>query len=561
MRIIAKRQAADISVAEHLKEPRDVAASKLVTVSFSTACFCVVYLIDTAIIQPRNRDGFFWIWCKHYAIEIAALACCIVALAAPRLVKSWLCSSLRTLFSRQSTHVCSTPPDHFHSRGARQRSRVPITEWYAAFDEAAKAADPDMAERLFAEMQLAGAQPNAVIFNALINACARKSHLKRAENWLRRMKAAGVKRNVVTYNTLIDTCSKVKDAESTEAIFYRMYEDGVEGNVVSFAMVIHSRAKCGDGRRAEEWLRKMKDFHVEPNVVIYNSLINASGRKGHVEIAEGWFEEMLVKGIEPLVTSYAAVVGACAKASDLYGAEKWMEKMLVANIKPNAFSFGAMFDACAKACDPVRAEYWHVEMVDAGVEPHPHTYVLVVNAFAKTGDAVAAEKWLRRMEDAGSYGSGDVVPYCSVLAACAKANDPKHAMAIFRQMQQKGIRPDIVAYSSLALSFANRGDWQQVELLLLDMTTDGIAMSDYFLYALLLAYASATPKQGRRAETAIREAVRKGIQINDQLVAGLSRALGRPAAEALLRELAHGDDDQPHVPRRRCRNKATWLGP
>lgn len=70
------------------------------------------------------------------------------------------------------------------------------------------------------------------------------------------------------------------------------------------------------------------------------------------------------------------------------------------------------------------------------------------------------------------------------------------------------------------------------------MNADGIAMNDYFLYALILAYGNSKPKQCERAEAATRKAVATGIHMNHQLVGGLTRVLGRSAAEALASELS-----------------------
>merc|ERR1719440_2082606 len=101
----------------------------------------------------------------------------------------------------------------------------------------------------------------------------------------------------------------------------------------------------------------------------------------------------------------------------------------------------------------------------------------------------------------------NVVVYNAVLDACAKASECELAQQIFRKMRAGGISPNVVTYASLAKPYAHQGNWQQVERLQKEMTSQGLAMNEYFLYALLLAYASAHPRQCARAEVTLREAI------------------------------------------------------
>merc|ERR1712173_155368 len=104
--------------------------------------------------------------------------------------------------------------------------------------------------------------------------------------------------------------------------------------------------------------------------------------------------------------------------------------------------------------------------------------------------------------------------YSGLLDACAKVGDAPRARQVFEQMRSKGVKPNVVAYASLARPFAHRGDWAEVERIRRDMQANGLVMNEYFLYALLLAYASAKPRQAKRAETAFLEAIADGVPAN-----------------------------------------------
>mmetsp|Transcript_84026 Transcript_84026/g.145167 ORF Transcript_84026/g.145167 Transcript_84026/m.145167 type:complete len:141 (+) Transcript_84026:66-488(+) len=123
-------------------------------------------------------------------------------------------------------------------------------------------------------------------------------------------------------------------------------------------------------------------------------------------------------------------------------------------------------------------------------------------------------------------------------------------MVMFRRMQANGIRPHIVAYAALARPFAYRGEWPQVELIAQEMASSGIAINEYFLYAQLLSYATAKPRQDQRAELCFRSALRSGLKCNDHVVGALARSVGRARCTELMRELCNGRPVPSPPPRR-----------
>eukprot|EP00438_Fugacium_kawagutii_P006691 Skav219103 [mRNA] locus=scaffold1574:213925:217359:- [translate_table: standard] len=116
------------------------------------------------------------------------------------------------------------------------------------------------------------------------------------------------------------------------------------------------------------------------------------------------------------------------------------------------------------------------------------------------------------------------------------------------------------------------------------MKKAGQRPNEYFIYAQLLAYATAKPKESKRAEQCIREALEDGRQVsgklrvgiagiapNQHILNGLGRALGRKRAADLLAELGHKVDEhqgkttilkkpRPEFPRQVRRLQAEYLG-
>merc|ERR1740133_965173 len=194
-----------------------------------------------------------------------------------------------------------------------------------------------------------------------------------------------------------------------------------------------------------------------------------------------------------------------------------------------------MIDACAKGGDPERAELWHTRMLLKGVRPNAHSFSAVINACAKAGNVDSAVHWLNQMESNGV--AVDVVVFSSVLDACAKVGDCDKAKLVFDQMRLQGVIPNVGTYASLARPFAHNGDWQEVESLAEQMKSQGLEMNEYFLYALLLSYASSKPRQAERAEQAFRDAKSMKVGVNKHVMTALARAVGRAKANQLAQDL------------------------
>merc|ERR1719231_1067993 len=158
----------------------------------------------------------------------------------------------------------------------------------------------------------------------------------------------------------------------------------------------------------------------------------------------------------------------------------------------------------------------------------------LVNLSARKGDAGSAGWWLRSMEASGL--SPDVDTYGKVLDLCIKVKDTEEARRLYWKMHRKGVHPSIVTYASLARSLAHNGDWREVEVLGGHMKQGGTAMNDYFLYALLLAYATSKPRQNRRAEQAFQDALTQGVAMNGHVFSALHRAVGRTRGQELIEE-------------------------
>lgn len=102
-------------------------------------------------------------------------------------------------------------------------------------------------------------------------------------------------------------------------------------------------------------------------------------------------------------------------------------------------------------------DYLQTSLIDRGMRPtHAHLAV-ILRAYIRLGDAEGALNALRR-----SFDQLGVTPHVSlysvVIGGVAKLGKVDKAMAVFRDMRERGLEPDRNLYAALAMNFARRQD-------------------------------------------------------------------------------------------------------
>jgi len=110
-----------------------------------------------------------------------------------------------------------------------------------------------------------GVPANTVIYNTVINACAKNGRLERAETWLQRLASEPrLQPDVISYNTLVGACAKAGDAQMAEKWMTRMVEAGLQPNRVTYLVVLQQHSRAGRPRNVERLLEKMVDAGLRP---------------------------------------------------------------------------------------------------------------------------------------------------------------------------------------------------------------------------------------------------------------------------------------------------------
>lgn len=113
-------------------------------------------------------------------------------------------------------------------------------------------------------------------------------------------------------------------------------------------------------------------------------------------------------------------------------------QMLEASIAPDAYSFPSLLKACASAHALREGKQAHAAAVKLDLAPHSFVLPTLIHMYSQCGDIKAA----RTIFGQGTHSC--VVSYNSMITACVQSSLPSEALALFREMQSKRLRPTYV---------------------------------------------------------------------------------------------------------------------
>mmetsp|Transcript_48166 Transcript_48166/g.90198 ORF Transcript_48166/g.90198 Transcript_48166/m.90198 type:complete len:945 (+) Transcript_48166:123-2957(+) len=366
---------------------------------------------------------------------------------------------------------CGDPKtaEHWLIRMLQDGACPDVVSYNSVINAWAKHCNAVRAERLVDMMCENSVEPDVVTLGAAVHACAKAGDMVRAEGIFARIVARGCTQpDAICYNAMIDAFVKVRETQKAEEWLSAMIKDGVTPSVVSYTTVLHAHARAGDIEAAENGLERMVAHGIEANVVSYSALIHACVKAGNIDRAEKWFERMQAAGVKPNVVSYSVILNVCAKAGEVARAERWMENMRAADVMPNVVCFNNVIDACARAGRGDRAEAWLRRLIEAsraqqaegsvqrsvarmgsgdakigvpegGLAPTRQSYTTAAQAFATHGLWNDVERLFAEMEDAGL--STDEFSLTVMLSAYSRARPRQRERAeiAFRRHIIKGL--------------------------------------------------------------------------------------------------------------------------
>ena len=228
---------------------------------------------------------------------------------------------------------------------------------------------------------------------------------------------------------------------------------------------------------------------VEPTPFLYNALIGKLGKARRIDDCLRYFAEMRARGLRPTSVTYGTIVNALCRVSDERFAEDLfdeMESMPNYKARPAPFNSMMQFFLTTKRDSSKVLEYYQ-RMQARGVKPTMHTYNLLIQTYSTIPplNLSAAESVLDTIRSNGQQ--PEASHYASLIHAkgCV-LHDIQGAKRIFDQVLcNKRVRLQPCLYQAYFEALVANHCIQQTEMLVKDMTRQGVDMTPYIANTLI----------------------------------------------------------------------------
>ncbi|KAE8820748.1 pentatricopeptide repeat-containing protein [Hordeum vulgare] len=268
-------------------------------------------------------------------------------------------------------------------------------------------------------------------------------------------------------------------------------------NVFAGTALLAFYCRCRRLRDAQRLFDEMP----ERSGVTWSALVHGHARSSAPGLAVGAFGRMVRAGFPPTASAVSSALVACGRMED-----------------PGV---GAMLHAAGLKCGSICGS------VVVGTA--------LVDMYAKCRDVPAAQRVLEEMEEK------NVATFTALVGGFASAGRPREAMVLVREMEQSGVAPNMMTYSSLLSSFASPQDLDHGRQAHCAVVKKGLEHNPYILSTLMTMYSRCGSLEDfRKVQMAV--SCQDQVSLNS-VISGLS-CLGRgdEAFHQFLEMRRHGAD-------------------
>ncbi|KAK9060735.1 hypothetical protein SSX86_021441 [Deinandra increscens subsp. villosa] len=266
-------------------------------------------------------------------------------------------------------------------------------------------------------------------------------------------------KDLVLWNTLLAAYAEVGSSGETLKLFYQMQLEGIPPNVVSWNSVILAFLKNGQVKEAMVSFSEMDSFGVEANLITHTILITGLVQNGYVDEAIKIFVEMQVKGIKPNSVSIVGVLSACKSRASLQLGKAIHGYVLRHGMHMNSVLATSMVDMYAK-CGNINQSKKVFDMILVKQLP---LYNTMISGYALHGCHSEAIAIFRELNNQGV--KPDSITFTHVLSSCRHCGLVNEGVEIFVSMITKyDMSPSMEHYGCVVSLLSKCGKFEAFRL-------------------------------------------------------------------------------------------------
>ncbi|EOY07940.1 Tetratricopeptide repeat-like superfamily protein, putative [Theobroma cacao] len=320
---------------------------------------------------------------------------------------------------------------------------------------------PDPALRLVKEMQDFGIQPDEFTFVALLSAFSslNDSRIGKQIHGFVYRNLCRIDSNVVLKTAILDMYTKCGLMDLAERVFSSM----ASKSTAAWSSMVSGYARCGETEAA----RRMFDQMDQRDLVCWTAMISGYSQSGQYSEALELFLQMEGLGIRPDEVTLAAVLSACARLGALSLGERLHHRYIEGDLcYQNIILSNALIDMYSK-CGKIDSALDMFHRIPKDLRTLSN-FNSMISGLAQHGLGETALAVFREMEPIGLR--PDRVTFVAVFSACSHSGLLEEGKELFRLMSDLyGIKPRMEHYGCMVDLLSRDGCLEEAYDIILGM--------------------------------------------------------------------------------------------
>lgn len=353
-----------------------------------------------------------------------------------------------------------------------------VVSWTAMIAGLAQHGFMDEAFSFFHKMITSGIQPNRVTFMSILNACASPSALEKGRELHQHIIQAGYeedarvqtallsmyancgslrdacdvfanipKQNAIPWNAMITAYVQHKKYDAAFATFKRMLKEHIVPNNVTFTSILNGCASPEALKRGKWVYSLILNAQLDSDLHVVNALISMCARCGEMRLGKQLFDKTAKRDL----VTWNTMIGGFVQHGQNEAAFEVFNQMQQNKVKPNRITFLGILNACASPEALREGRRLHNFVIEAGLDTDVLIGTGLISMYTKCGSFEEAWQVFKKLPQKNVYS------WTAVITGLAQHGRGKQALELFQQMQQEGVRPDMVTFVGVLSACANAG--------------------------------------------------------------------------------------------------------
>ncbi|KAG8092768.1 hypothetical protein GUJ93_ZPchr0012g21550 [Zizania palustris] len=320
------------------------------------------------------------------------------------------------------------------------------------------------------------ADPDAVCWNVMIDACSRTGSTRRAAEMLSRMHMAGCGPDGFTLATILKACSLEEDLGLGMQLHACLWKVGFDSETAACNALITMYLKCGGGIISAV---QVFDRITEPNIITWTSMIAGLIQNSRAADAMSFYKEMVRVGEKENGHSFASVIAACCALASLEHGKIAHCRVVKSGFCVDTIVGNALLDMYFKCGSSTDAQLVFNTMCARDVV----SWTAMIVGYGRHSEATRAVEFFRAMVDGGFM--PDSITFLAVLSACSQGGLVDEGLNIFHSMlEDHDVKPQREHCACLVDLLGHAGRLKEAETLIIQM---GLELDSFAWESLLSA--------------------------------------------------------------------------